>query len=264
MNIMNKLLIKNRHNLKISLVTNEHPSSKGIVFIIHGLGGFKEQPHIQLVTQIFFSAGYTTIVFDTTNSIGESEGKYEDATLSGSYTDLEDVIQWSKNQLWYKEPFCLAGHSMGGYSVVRFAEEYPEIVKGVFAWAPVVSGELSYKSSEREVELAEWKRMGYKTRISNSKPGLELRLPWSHMVERLNHNLLPQAHKLTMPLLIVVGEEDTSCPPAHEKILFDAIPLSKKELVIIPKAPHTFRDEKHLEQLTDYLTSWLSKLDSSI
>lgn len=254
------MFIKNRHQLNIAVVVNETPNSKGLAFVMHGLGGFKEQPHIQLIASTFFEQGYTTILFDTTNSIGESGGKYEDATLGSSYTDLEDVISWAKNQSWYQEPFCLAGHSMGGYSVVQYAENHPYEVKGVFAWAPVVSGELSYKAHERADDLKEWERTGWKMRISNSKPGLELRLPWSHMVERFNHNLLPEASNLTMPITIIVGGQDTSCPPTHQQILFNAIPSTKKELFIVKDAPHTFRDEKHLEELKKILVKWINKL----
>lgn len=257
---MEKVFIKNRHNLSIVVVINKHPNSKGLAFVMHGLGGFKEQPHIQLIANTFQEAGLTTILFDTTNSIGKSDGKYEDATMQNYYEDLEDVISWSKSESWYQEPFILAGHSLGGYSVLHFAEEYPEKVRGIFAWAPVVSGELSYKATERSGELVEWKKTGWKIRISNSKPGLELRLPWSHMLERLNHNLLSQAEKLTMPITIIVGDQDIPCPPAHQQILFNAIPSNDKKLCIIKGAPHTFRDEKHLTELKKILENWVNKL----
>jgi len=257
---MEKVFIKNRHNLSIVVVINKHYNSKGLAFVMHGLGGFKEQPHIQLIANTFQEAGLTTILFDTTNSIGESDGKYEDATMENYYEDLEDVISWSKSQPWYQEPFILAGHSLGGYSVIRFAEKYPEKVKGVFAWAPVVSGELSYKATKQSNELIEWQKSGWKIRTSNSKPGLELRLPWSHMTERLSHNLLPGADKLTMPIAILVGDQDTSCPPTHQQILFDTIPPKEKQLHIVKDARHNFNDKKHLEKLKTILRKWIQKL----
>ncbi len=256
-----RIFIKNRHDQNIAVVINEKAESKSLAFIMHGLGGFKEQPHILAMAEVFNDAGFTTVLFDTTNSIGESDGKYEDATMKNYYEDLEDVIKWSKNQPWYKEPFYLAGHSLGGYSVVRYAEENPESVKAVFAWAPVVSGELSYKATEKAGELKEWEHTGWKIRISNSKPGLEIRLPWSHMLERLHHNLLPNVSKLTMPITIIVGDQDTSCPPAHQQILFDAIPSQHKELIIVKDAPHTFREEEHLEKLKTSLNTWIEKIN---
>ena len=59
-----------------------------------------------------------------------------------------DVIAWAKTQSWYKESFILAGHSLGGYAVAQYAENYPKEVKAVFPYAGVVSGELSYKTTE--------------------------------------------------------------------------------------------------------------------
>lgn len=256
---MEKIFIKNRHGQKICVVINEHAESSKLVFIEHGLGGFKEQPHLQALESVFSQNGFTTVLFDTTNSIGESEGQYEKATLGGSYEDLQDVINWAKTQPWYNEPFSLAGFSMGGYSVVQFAEDFPALVNNVIAGAPVVSGELS-KATDRAEELAEWQKTGWKTRISNSKPGTELRLPWSHMEERLKHDLLPKADQLTMNVLIIVGSEDISCPVEHQKLLFEAIPAKAKKLAIVEGAPHSFREEGHINQLKQEVDNWLKNL----
>ena len=83
------------------------------------------------------------------NSIGDSGGKYEDATIQDHYKDLVDVIAWAKTQNWYREKFVLAGHSLGGYAVARYAEDHPEKVKAVFPYALVVSGELNWKASQQ-------------------------------------------------------------------------------------------------------------------
>ncbi len=256
---MQKLFIKNRHDQKIAVAVNETPEAKGLVFIEHGLGGFKEQPHIQAVAETFYQNGFTTVLFDTTNSIGESDGSYEHATLQNSYEDLQDVIFWAKNQTWYKEPFALSGFSMGGYSVVQFAEDNPLIVNNVIAFAPVVSGELD-KSIQNPSELEAWEKVGWKNVISNSKPGLTLRLPWSHMEERLRHNLLTKANQLTMSVIIIVGSDDNFCPVEHQRILFNAIPSKTKKLAIVQGAPHSFRKEEDIKQLCLELNKWLKSL----
>ena len=59
---------------------------------MHGLGGFKEQKHIQTFADAFLENNFTVVLFDTTHTYGESEGKYEDATTTNYYEDLEDVI----------------------------------------------------------------------------------------------------------------------------------------------------------------------------
>lgn len=259
---MEKFLIKNRKGLNITgnILTPKNP--KGLSFVLHGLGGFKEQPHIKLLADTLAENNYTVVNFDATNSIGESGGKYESATMQNHYEDLVDVINWSKTQDWYKELFVLVGHSLGGFAVVKYAEEYPKEVKAVFSYAAAFSGEDTFKAFDQfnPEELKKWKESGWKTRISNSKPGMELRLPWSHMEERLKHNLKPNAGNINMPILFIVGENDTSCPPDQQKNFYNLLPIfTDKEFHIIKNAPHTFRESEHLNQLKEIFNSWLKK-----
>ena len=260
---MEKFEIKNRKGLKIVGELHRPENPIGLVFIQHGLGSYKEQVAVVAAVDIFLKNNYIVINFDSTNSVGESGGKFEDATLQLHYEDFVDVIDWAKNQSWYKEPFVLFGSSLGGHSVLKYAEEYSVIVKAVVAKAPVISGELSFKTYEKfnpEV-LKKWKETGWDERKSVSKPGLIKRLPWSHMEERLNHDLRPSALKLIMPILIVVGENDTSCPLDVQKTLFDLLPKKKEnELIVIKGAPHTFREKGHIDEFKNELDNWLKSL----
>ena len=95
---MKKVVIQNRKGENVVLIINETENQKGLAFVMHGLGGFKEQLHIQAMAESFAEKGYTTVRFDTTNSSGESEGKLELATLTTYYEDLEDVIVWARQQ----------------------------------------------------------------------------------------------------------------------------------------------------------------------
>ena len=56
---MEKLTIKNRKDRNIVVLIEEHPSPEGLVFIAHGSGGFKEQPHIQALADAFKNKGFT-------------------------------------------------------------------------------------------------------------------------------------------------------------------------------------------------------------
>lgn len=82
------------------------------------------------------------------------------------------------------------------------------------------------------------------------------------MQERLDHDLVPNADKLTMPIFLYVGSKDTGIPPEHIQILFDAIPEGEKTMVIAEGAPHTYRTEEDLRYLKDSISNWLnSKLN---
>ncbi len=254
-----KTTIQNRDQKHIVVVVDEVPDAKGMAIVMHGLSGTKDQPHIKAISDVFVTHGYTTVRFDSTNSFGESDGKPEDATLTNFLSDLEDVAAWVKTQSFYKEPFFLAGHSLGGISVGLFTEKNPELVKGIFFLAPVVSGKLSLEKFRRE-DLEKWEKTGWQEEESKNRPGLIKRLKWNHMVDRVKYDLLPEVSKISMPALIVVGERDEKTPPNHQQILFDAL-SGKKEMHIVTGAPHTFQEEPHVLALKNHLDSWLRQFE---
>lgn len=256
-----KVFIKNRKNQNISVLIEEHSNSKGIAFIMHGLSGFKEQEQIEIFAAALKESNFTVIRFDTTNTLGESDGRYEDATITNYYEDLVDVIEWSSEQEWYQEPFILLGQSLGGISVSLYAEKYPDKVLGLAPISTLVSGKLSIEAHQlyRAEELENWKSSGWKEEISRSKPGVIKRLPWSHMVDRLKYDLLQDVSNLTMPVLLIFGENDTSVPHEHRLILFEALP-DPKEMHIIKNSPHTFQTKEHLNELNNILLKWLGKI----
>ena len=64
---MQKLFIKNRHDRKICVLVEKPEKPIGLAFVMHGLGGFKEQPHVRAFIQSFLDNNYTVVSFDTTN-----------------------------------------------------------------------------------------------------------------------------------------------------------------------------------------------------
>jgi len=63
-----------------------------------------------------------------------------------------------------------------------------------------------------------------------------------------------------MPVLLLTGELDESTPPKHQKLLFDKLP-GKKEFHIIKNAPHTFKDEQHLNEVYQVLDKWIKSIN---
>lgn len=256
---MKKLKIKNRKDQQIVVLVEESKKSKGLVFVVHGLGGFKEEEHIKVITDVFKKKEFTTIRFDTTNTFGESDGDYENATVTNYYEDLEDVIKWSQSQQWYKEPFYLAGHSLGSLAIVLYAEKYPKQVKGLAPLSIVVSGKLSLDTYSRAY-LKAWEKTGWIEELSASKQGLVKRLKWSHMIDRQKYDVLYDVAKLIMPVILIVGEKDTLTPPKHQKILFENLQF-EKEIHIIKNAHHTFREQSHLSKIKKILLEWVGKVE---
>lgn len=251
--------IKNRKGENIAVTLEEIDNASGLAFVMHGLGGFKEQPHIRTIANAFKGKNYTVVSFDATNSFGESDGDYMDATATNYYEDLEDVIEWAKSSSWYKEPFVLAGHSLGGLSVSLFSEKYPSLVRTLMLLSAVISGEL-WKNIQDTKVLESWEQEGIWNRgESVSKPGTMKILKWSFAENIMNYDLLRSVKKLVMPILMIVGEKDATTPLFHQKILFEKLP-GKKELHVIEGAEHVFRAKEHLDEINKILLVWLDSL----
>jgi len=231
---------------------------RGTCVLQHGWGGHKDKPTMQVIKDSFLESGFQTFNFDTTNSFGESDGDFEKSTLGLFWEDLEDVVKWVQKQDWFVKPLALSGHSKGGYSVARYAEEHPDEVDYLVPVAPVVSGKLSFEAHKMvdSNELEKWEKEGILERIGTE--GDLKRQHWFQMEERLQHDLLPNASKLIMPTLLLVGSDDTSCPPQHIKTLYDAMPTGKKEIVVLEGAPHSYREESAQKDCKNAIKDWLS------
>ena len=126
--MIKNIFITNRKGLKMSIRLNINNENTKLVFLEHGLSSRKEYPHMQVLEDVFSEFGYNVINIDATNSINASESSDEGITTTGHYEDLVDVIEWAKTQTFYKEPFALAGQSLGAISVVRYAGSYTDKV----------------------------------------------------------------------------------------------------------------------------------------
>lgn len=257
-----KTFITNRDGNKTCVVVEGPETAGKLAFVMHGLGGNKNEGHIRAMAEAFRETGYTVVTWDAVHTFGESEGgKYEDATITNYYADLEDVIAWAESQPWYAEPFVLCGHSLGGISTALFAEKYPKKIKALAPIATVVSGKISFEAhslSPNLQNLEEWKQKG--VWVAKSWDGTrEKRLKWSHMEDRLKYDLLPEVDKLTMPVLMIVGEKDDPTPPAHQKVLFANLP-GQKELHVIKGALHSFYEPHEQAELKQLVKAWAQKV----
>jgi len=254
-----KQFIKNRKWEKISVLVEEKENNNSIAFVMHGLWWFKEQDHIRTFINAFLDNNISVISFDTTNAFWESDWNYENATTTNYYEDLEDVINWSKTQSFYKEPFYLVWHSLWWIGTSLYTQKYPNEVKALAPISSVISWQMSIDITPKE-ELNKWRDIWYKIKESKSKPWVIKKLKYSHFKDRVKYNILPEAYKLTMPVLLIVWEEDDSTPLSHQKMLFEKL-SGKKELHIIKWAGHTFREENELKEIYNIFDEWIKNIN---
>jgi len=251
-----KIFIKNRSGLDLCVVVNRNNNAdKGIVFIEHGLTSSKDRPHIQLIADTFFEKGYTTIIFDATCAMGESGGSVENITFTSHYNDLEDVIEWAKEQNWYKEPFALSGHSLGGFATSLYSQNYPDQVSLLIPVSPATSGKnLAYSSKERDPKaFIAWKKEGY---YKNETSVGEALVPYSFQEDIYNYSLFDKVKNTKCRTVIITGDKDDVTILPHVKEFYNALDCNK-DLIILKDCPHRIYEEDTLEKLKQALLSVL-------
>lgn len=242
-----KLTIKNRNNLNIIVRISKDNTSNKLAFIQHGFSGSKDEKHLIILEKKLVSKGYCVVNFDSVNSINESDSSKEGITFTSHYNDLEDVINWAKNQSWYKQPFTLSGHSMGASSIVLFAQKYPDLVDLLtplsFAWGRG----SSYELQKDPKFMHDWKENGYFSKTTSRSPN-KFVVPYSFLEDLLKYDFIKNADKITAKTILVVGDQEHQVRLDDTNDLFNKLTCDKN-LIILPGVPHALTKTPKHEQM---------------
>ena len=252
------IFIKNRKGLKMALRLNINDRNTNLVFLEHGLSSRKEYPHMQVLEDVFSEFGYNVINIDATNSLNESESSEEGITTTGHYEDLVDAIEWAKQQPFYKEPFALAGQSLGAISVVRYAGQYPDKVNLLI---PCAFPYYNYIEEELNDFAKEVIKNGYCDKISKST-GKVLRLKSAYVEDMKKLDITPQIHMIKADTHVIVGSKDNKKHLKNSKHLYQMLNC-KKEFHLLEGIPHDLANTPQDKELfTKTIRDILIKLTS--
>lgn len=259
MNINNKHAIKNRSGLNLVFLSENEQGKNGVAYILHGLGGTKDQPHIQALREAFIEHDFIVIAIDATNAFGESSGDILNATATNYISDLEDVISWSSKQSWYSEPFVIAGHSLGGISQLVYASRNLDKIRALAPLNTVISGKVWQESISKDF-LQYWEQKGYFEKVSRSTPGKVGKVGFGLMKDMQQYDALAFVGKITCPVLLIAGsEEEAFTGPPAQKLLLEALG-GRKELHVIEGMPHTPAKPVHLDEFKHVVSTWIDTI----
>lgn len=245
--------IQNAHNESIYLQVDEqeHVADKKSVIIQHGLASDMEHPVIQTVKKAFLDKGYSVITFDSRNAMGKSDGQVANGRLSTYEEDLDTVVNWVKNQNFYGGRLVLAGHSLGGASVLRYAAEHPDEVETLVLITPVVSGQKWEESCMANMPdfCGKWKEEGeyeYRNAV----------IPYAVVEEAKSYDALKFAPKIQSEVLLITTDNDRVIVPKDVKELSETFAVPQK-LEIIKQAGHNFTGKQSRQDLYQTIVQFL-------
>lgn len=243
--MIEKIFIKNKKGLNVCLRLNINDKNNKLVFLEHGLGARKEYPHMQVLEDVFSEFGYNVINIDATNSLNESENSDEGITTTGHYEDLVDVIEWAETQPFYKEPFALAGQSLGAISVVNYAGQYPHKVDLLI---PCAFPYYRYVEEELNSFAKEIIKNGYFDKVSKST-GRILHMTSAYVEDMKNIDLTSQIKGITADTYVLVGSKDNEKHLRNSKLLYQMLDCNKKEFHLMKDIPHDLANTPYDKEL---------------
>jgi pimeloyl-ACP methyl ester carboxylesterase len=224
---------------------------KGTVVLLHGLGGWKEQPLIVIVADVLCQNGYNVFTFDAADGAKGPDGDFYNHTTTGFIEDVDDVVTYVTNADWYTGPLILAGHSLGGLASIRYARLHPARVSKLVLLAPAVSWNSG-------LVFLLVPGLWWLARNKRKTPGphhSKLPLDRGWLLDFMKFDGRRDAPYISAPALIVSASKDTTIasPKAHSAL---ARWFPNATHVVIPGTGHIFW--KHEQKLADTITKWLT------
>lgn len=223
---------------------------KPIIIFCHGYKGFKDWGAWNLMAKAFVKAGYFFIKFNFSHNGGTLENPIDfpdlEAFGNNNYTkeldDLQSVIDWiCTSKIYEKEidssNITLIGHSRGGGIVLLKTVEDERIIKVI-----TLAGVSDFAKRTATIgDLDSWKKEGVKY-VLNGRTQQKMPHYYEFYEDFINNqerlNIQKAVAKITIPMLILHGDKDTSVfiEEAHHLKSWNI----NAEFVIINNADHTF------------------------
>jgi len=242
-------------------------AKKGYVILVHGLGEHFRR-HYRLIKRLKYE-GFKIHAFDWPGH-GKSSGKRGHAKIKDTIEIIDEMVKEIEGK-----PF-LFGHSLGGLTVLRYAEINSKKVKGVVASSPALeSGDdipaiaqkiisfLSYlfpkKTLSGSIDINKVTRSEKALKKYEEDDLVQNEMSFALARDLFHH--MKKAHKekkkLNEPTLILVGTEDEITPmEGSERFVKD---VKKVKLKKFEGAFHEiFNDPEHKEEFHQTIQNWLN------
>lgn len=246
-----KIFFENKKGLKLCGILSNPTgdTTKPMVVLCHGHSTSKASLTITGLEEILNKNEISTFRIDFSGH-GESEGKFEETTVSDAVADILSAFEHVKSKGYLK--FGLFGGSFGGAASILAAAKDPDLF--ILALKAPVSDYRKLETEYRgERKIKEWKEKGWAEFQLGDPRGL--RLNRSFFDDFDNFNEYESAEKITAPTIIVHGNNDTDVPIEQSMKLAKIIPNCKLE--IMKGANHQFTNPDDFQKMLNLLSGFI-------
>jgi len=258
-----KFIFENSAGLKLSSVLDYPDEGEKFPCLIqaHGFTSAKDRAPARKFAAALVEAGIASFRFDFTGH-GESEGKFEEMTVSQQVDDLKCAYKFVRNlPAIDPDQISLFGSSLGGMTAILAAPDLN--IKTLHLRAPVSDFLTTRSRLIPEMLIAKWKQQGflYENELYHKDiplpENLGKKLNYSYYEDGLSHDCYQAAENIKAPTLIFHGTDDKSVPLSQSQELMKHLG-GKKNLEIFEGQTHGFNDE-YQEKIRRLSIDWLKR-----
>jgi len=248
-----KLFFENTKGNRLCGILANPTSNKDrpIMILCHGFSTSKDSYTYVRLEEILNGKGISTFRFDFF-AHGESEGEFEDITISEAVDDILNAIKFMKESGYSK--IGLVGSSFGGIASVIVASKTDDLF--ILALKSPVSDDLGkLVAQESKQEIKTWKEKGFIYYTSSDGRGLKLNYSFFEDDKKING--YEAAKKIKIPALIVHGDNDEAVPIEQSKKIVGLMENSRLE--IIEGADHRYSKPEDFERMLGLISGFIIK-----
>ncbi|MDK2950404.1 MAG: uncharacterized protein PWQ77_69 [Kosmotogales bacterium] len=215
-----------------------------VVIILHGFTGnhIGSQFKLSLLAKKLAKIGIASVRFDFRGS-GNSDGEFENMTISSETNDAKEIIKFVESQSWFNGKYAILGYSMGGVvasSLIRDGFD-PNCLA---FWSPAFFNKSVFGKIE-EYSLSE---------VPVSYKGFLIGEKFRKEILEKDYALFLKKYKKNV--LVVHGNKDET---VDIKKVREFSLEQKYYFHEINDATHTYENIDHLNDLLDITVSFLGK-----
>lgn len=225
--------------------------SRPFLIVCHGFTGSKEGGGraLEMAEQFSSSLAINCLLFDFCGN-GESEGKFQEITLSRQIQDLQGAIAYCRNQ--GAEKILTMGRSFGAATALAHAATSGGVA-GVCLWACPADPHALFQSF-----IGPGQKNAQTKLLTLKDNSGQIQIHRDFFTDLKKYNLLALVKTISPnPLLLLHGLDDDLVSPKDSERLYDQANEPKK-LHLLPGTDHRF--QKNYKAAWDICCNWLKQL----
>lgn len=209
------------------------------VIMMHGFSSSKETAPFPEISKALTDNGIAVICFDF-QAHGQSEGNFEDMTISGEIADAKAVLEYTRS-LPFVSDIAFLGHSQGGLVASMLAgelESTEQRPRCLILLAPSASIKFDVQKGRY---MNAWFDPANPPEYINV---LQHKIGRNFIVDAQQLPVYETATRYSGKVCIIHGEKDFLVPLPYSKRFQQE--YQHCDLVLLPNAGHTFNEDKEL------------------